>query len=131
MAKLADFNTRDRAEEGTRVDLLLPSGEPSGEWVQVRSYMATVAQQARFDVERRRAEKGEALTYDDTQRLEAESRAALVKGWSFEDECTPDNVKAWLYGAQTVSNQIMVVATQDERFFGKGSPVSTSGPKAS
>lgn len=93
--------------------------------------MATVAQQARFDVERRRAEKGEALTYDDTQRLEAESRAALVKAWSFEDECTPDNVKAWLYGAQTVSNQIMVVATQDERFFGKGSPVSTSGPKAS
>lgn len=33
MASLADFNTRDRAEEGTRVDLLLPNGEPSGEWV--------------------------------------------------------------------------------------------------
>jgi len=131
MASLADFNTRDRAEEGTRVDLLLPNGSPSGEWVQVRSYMATVAQQARFDVERRRAEKGDKLSYDDTQRLEAESRAALVKAWSFEDPCTPENVKAWLYNSQTVANQIMVVATQDERFFGQGSPASTDGPKAS
>lgn len=131
MASLADFNTRDRAEEGTRVDLMLPSGEPSGEWVQVRSYMATEAQRVRFDVERRRAEKGAALSYDDGQQLEAESRAALVKAWSFDDECTPANVKAWLYASQTVSNQIMVVATQDERFFGHGSPASTDGPKAS
>lgn len=43
MAKLADFNTRDRAEEGVKLDLLLPDGSPSGEWVQVRSYRSTIA----------------------------------------------------------------------------------------
>lgn len=33
MAKLSDFNTVDRAEEGVKIDLTLPNGDPSGEWV--------------------------------------------------------------------------------------------------
>jgi hypothetical protein len=130
MAKLADFNTIDRAEEGVKLDLLLPNGEPSGEWVQVRSYLSAHAQKTRYEVERKRAEKGDKLTFEDGQALEAEARAALVKAWSFEDECTPDAIKAWLLKAQKASQAIMVASTQDERFFGKPSTDSSDGAKA-
>jgi len=131
MAKLDDFNTTDRAEDGVKMDLLLPNGEPSGEWVQVRSYLSPVAQKARYEAERKRAEKGDKLTFEEGQRFEAESRAALVKAWSFDDPCTSDNVVPWLLKAQMVSQAIIVAATQDERFFGKPSPDSSAGPKAS
>jgi hypothetical protein len=130
MAKLADFNTTDRAEEGVKLDLLLPNGEPSGEWVQVRSYLSPIAQKARYEAERKRAEKGDKLTFEDGQALEAESRAALVKAWSFEDACTTDSVKAWLLTSQMVSQAIIVAATQDQRFFGKPSTDSSDGAKA-
>jgi len=130
MAKLADFNTRDRAEEGVKLDLLLPDGSPSGEWVQVRSYRSPVAQKARYEVERQRAEKGDKITFEEGQALEAKGRAALVKAWSFEDACTPDNVAAWLLSAELVSQAVIVAATQDERFFGKPSTDSSNGPKA-
>lgn len=83
----------------------------------MRSYLSPVAQKARYEAERKRAEKGDKLTFEDGQALEAESRAALVKGWSFEDACTLDNVKAWLLTSQMVSQAIIVAATQDQRFF--------------
>lgn len=117
MAKLSDFNTVDRAEEGVKIDLTLPNGDPSGEWVRVRSYLSPVAQRARYEAERKRAEKGDTLTFDDGQSLEAQSRAALVKEWSFDDECSVENVSAWLLKSQMVSQAIIIAATQDQRFF--------------
>jgi hypothetical protein len=81
-------------------------------------------------VERQRAEKGDKITFEEGQALEAKGRAALVKAWSFDDVCTPDNVAAWLLSAELVSQAIIVAATQDERFFGKPSTDSSSGPKA-
>lgn len=81
-------------------------------------------------MERQRAEKGERITFEEGQALEAKGRAALVKAWSFEDACTPDNVAAWLMASELVSQAVIVAATQDERFFGKPSTDSSSGPKA-
>ena len=55
--------------------------------------------------------------------------AALVGDWSFEEECTPENVQKLLREAPQLRDMIDRYASNDARFFTKPSSDSTTGRK--
>lgn len=103
--KLTDFYFADRHAEGTEMQILLPSGKESGEWLRVMGPDCDAAVQAgraytsavrKLDDDLRPLEKEcEAVEnfakYNDERsyRLEdlnTQLSAELVTGWSFDDE---------------------------------------------
>lgn len=126
MAKLSDFNTRDKANEGREFDIPTPDGKPSGEKITMlhatsdagRAGRAWAAQQIPMRL------KG----VDDAmerQRLQddllAETLAYLVTGWTLEDECTRENAAALFRNAPHLMDWADQVTVQSELFFGKAS----------
>lgn len=109
--KLSDFYFADRHAEGTKMPILLPSGEDSKEWLQVlgpdcdasikagRAYTAAVRA---IDVQLLPLEKeceaiGNYARYNDErgyllEDLNAQLAADIVTGWSFDDEFTKENL---------------------------------------
>ena len=125
------FYTRDKANEGRRVDLSLPDGKPSGEWLQVRSQwsdefratrdasMQAVVMTAGEDLDKRRDTA--------TERL-LDVRAALVAAWSFPEPCTREAVREFLRNAPQIAERLDRWAANDADFFRSGSPDSSRGP---
>ena len=113
--KLSDFYFADRHAEGTKMPILLPSGEDSGEWLQVvgpdcdqaviagRAYTAAVR---KVDDDLRPLEKEcEAIEnyakYNDQrgyllEDLNSQLAAEIVTGWSFDDEFSKESLIALL-----------------------------------
>lgn len=127
MSEFDAFKTRDRSNEGIKLDLVHPDGSPSDHWMIVRNFRSDAYRKALGKIQNRIAEKG---APDDVQRADdrMDLVASLVAVWSFKTEFTPANVKAFLADAQLVCEQVDRVAMDDERFFGKGSTPSTDGP---
>jgi len=55
---------------------------------------------------------------------------STISAWSFDQECTPENIRKFLTEAPQIVGMIDKVAGSDARFFGKGSTSSSAGPKA-
>lgn len=109
--KLSDFYFADRHAEGTRMSIMLPSGEDSGEWLQVigpdcdaaiqagRAYTAAVRKvdddllplEKECEAIKNYAKYNDQRGYliEDLNRQLAEK---LVIGWSFTDPFTPENL---------------------------------------
>lgn len=109
--KLSDFYFADRHAEGTRMAIKLPSGEDSGEWLQVigpdcdaaiqagRAYTAAVRKvdddllplEKECEAVKNYAKYNDQRGYlvEDLNRQLAEK---LVIGWSFTDPFTPENL---------------------------------------
>lgn len=105
---LKDFYFADRHAAGTKMPILLPSGEDSGEWLQVRgpdcdeaikagrAFTAAVRQ---IDVDLSALEKECEATKDytrwneqrgwRTEDLYQQLAVELICGWSFDDDYTP------------------------------------------
>lgn len=127
------FFTRGKANEGLQLPLYLPSGEKSEHWVRVRGVDSDIFRAA--DAEARR----EVFTIAALEDKEAKATAiadskrrlvaALVADWSFAQECTIENVMAFLKEAPHIMDAIDLAAGKRALFFGKGS--SSSQPSQS
>lgn len=126
------FFTREKANEGIRVPLHLPTGELSEHWIEIYgvdsdAFRIAEAMSRREGVRIAQIEdpaKRDTATAELTRRL----RAALVKGWSFDQECTPDNVAAFLREAPQIAEAIDRVSSNRALFFGIASLDSSRTP---
>jgi hypothetical protein len=134
MSRLSKYKTRARANEGVRVQLVDPStGKVGDDWVEVVSSLSDAFRDAR---DKALQDAGEtAAMGDQAKRKEAMAEvkacmhASLVRAWSFEEPCTPENVREFLKEAPQVSDAVTIAADDHRRFFGNGSTDSKSGPK--
>lgn len=109
--KLTDFYFADKNEAGTMMPILLPSGEDSGEWLQVMGPDCDAAIKAgrEYTTEYRRLqdslseldakckEKGDWTEYNEqlnygVEPLNIALAVKIVTGWSFEDEFSKEAV---------------------------------------
>lgn len=107
--KLTDFYYADRHSVGSRMAILLPSGEDSGEWLQVlgpdcnqsikagRAYTAAVRaiDESLVPLEKECEALGNYARYNDAREYQLEDishqfAAEVVVGWSFDEEFTKE-----------------------------------------
>lgn len=131
---MEQFYTRDKANDGVKVPLNTPDGKPTEHYIVIRSRWSDSFQAAQAEVHRNdlvaMAEKGKDAPAQDPVERHATLCAALVSGWSFEQECTPDNIREFLKQAPQLRDMIDRYASNDARFFGKPSSDSTAGRKS-
>lgn len=103
--KLKDFYFADKHEAGSRMPILLPNGEDSGEWLQVRgpdcdasieagrAYKAAVraVDASLEELEAACKAKGDYTEWNEERNIRVESlnrdlAAELVTGWSFDEK---------------------------------------------
>jgi len=128
------FFTRDTANEGVRVPLMLPNGEPSGHWMIIYGCDSDHFRAAEV-WSRREATKlmGLSETERDLAQMDLTHRlrAKLVKAWSFDQECTEENVLAFFRKAPQVGDAIDRIAGNRTLFFGLASATFTATPPTS
>lgn len=124
------FFTREKANEGVEVPLYLPSGEKSNHWIRIRGVDSDHFRLAEAD-SRRQAMN--IATIDDTlerAKAIADAKLALIAelviSWSFEQECTLENVKDFFRQAPQIADAVDQVASKRALFFGRGSSNSQS-----
>ena len=134
MSRLNKYKTRARANEGVRVHLVDPTTGAIGEdWIEVVSSLSDAFRDAR-DKALQDAGETSALGDEDKRKgaladVRERMHAALVKAWSFDEPCTPENVRAFLKEAPQVSDAVTIAADDHRRFFASGLTDSKSGPK--
>lgn len=129
------FFTREKANEGIEVPLYLPNGEKSNQWIRIRGVDSDHFRTAEADS--RRKAIGIATIEDSLERAKAIADAKLslvaelVISWSFEKECTLENVKEFFRQAPQIADAVDQVASKRALFFVKGSSNSQSSQNPS
>lgn len=129
------FFTRAKANEGIEVPLYLPDGTKSEHWLRVRGVDSDHFRLA--EAESKREAMRVAMMEDTLERAKAIADAkltliaALVISWSFEKECSVENIKEFFRQAPQIADAVDQVASKRTLFFGKGSSSSLSTPKPS
>ncbi len=127
---MEDFFTRDIANAGIVVELALPPGEKTDQWLRVLGIDSDVYQEAEAVHFRRNLEI--ALLKDEgvqkAARDEADRRlvASLVSSWSFSQPCTVDNVAAFFPRAPQI-RKLVDNASFNRALFFKRRPDNSSG----
>lgn len=131
------FHTRARANEGRRLPLFAPDGTPTEHWLQVRHVWSDAFTEAN-DIAMAGVQDAVLAAGGDSAKIAAAKReaqftlwAALVSAWSFESECTTENVVAFLRDAPQIGNALDRFAADSRRFFGNDSTSSTAGSSPS
>lgn len=123
--KLADFFTLDKAEAGAVVPLETPDGNPTGEWLKVVS-----RESERFRVASAMATRNAldiSKISDPEERIKAVEEqtsivcAKCVIGWSFDVECSFDNVIELVRNAPYIKDVIDKAISDRSLFFAKSS----------
>lgn len=121
------FTIRDRANEGVRLTLQSLDGKDTDHWLQVRHTWSDAFELA-HEVEMARLQDAVLAAKGDKAKvakakLDSKYRvmAALVAGWSFEEECTPEAVEAFLRAAPQLCDKLDRFAADSKGFFGTGS----------
>jgi hypothetical protein len=140
--KVTDFYTVPKSEAGVKVPLLKPDGSDSAEWLLVigpdsKRFGKAVAELNRGLADLKSSAPKDATSETDEDKELRDALAdellvdyveKLVIGWSFEDEFTPEALRALLENSPTIKLAIPNVTTDRSRFFGLDSPASTPGP---
>ena len=133
---MEDFYTRDKANEGQRLPLRTPDGQPTDHWLQVRHVWSDAFQSAEEasmrEIQERIVALGDKAADADIAKAKREGTnrllASLVSEWSFDEPCTPDAVAAFLDKAPQIAEQINRFAADAKRFFGSESPAGSGKP---
>jgi hypothetical protein len=129
------FFTREKANEGIEIPLYLPDGTKTEHWLRIRGVDSDHFRLA--EAESKREAMRVAMIEDPIERAKAIADAklsliaALVISWSFEEECTHENVKEFFRQAPQIADAVDQVASKRALFFGKGSSSSLGTPKPS
>lgn len=125
MSDMSKFFTRQTAGEGIKVPLSLPSGEESEHFFIVRGIDSDEFRDADARARRKALVISEIDDAEEKEDMVKESQldiiVSLVADWSFEEECTPDNVRKFLREAPQISDAVDRIATRRSLFFAKGS----------
>lgn len=130
---MEEFFTRNKANEGVVLPLSHPDGTASDHWIKVRGVDSDNFRRAESAANRKAVEL--AMIDDKEERenavrdVELECIASLVASWSFDKECTTDNVIAFLREAPQISDSVNRFAARRSEFFSKKSNSSTDGAK--
>lgn len=129
------FFTRKTSNEGIKVPLYYPgTNEPSGEWLMVAGMESDAFRQAEHQAKRKTFEIASMQEPDRTEahlELRRFVVASLVRGWSFEKECTPENVVEFLREAPQIEEAVNTIASKRHLFFVKESSSSVNMPDSS
>lgn len=129
------FHTRKAANEGIEVPLYTPQGEKTAHWMRIRGVDSDEFRLAEADSKRdvmRIAQienPRERLVEVELSKLKL--IAILVVSWSFEQECTLENVVAFLKEAPQIADAIDTAASKRSLFFAGRSSSSASTPSTS
>lgn len=129
------FFTRERANDGIEVPLYLPDGTKTEHWLRIRGVDSDHFRLA--EAESKRDAMRVAMIEDPLERAKAIADAklnliaALVISWSFEKECTLENIKEFFRQAPQIADAVDQVASKRALFFAKRSSSSLSTPKPS
>jgi hypothetical protein len=114
------FHTRTKANEGHKIPLYSADGQLTAHWLRVRGVDSDAFRKAQTRQTRRVAEIA-ALTpearEDAIMDATLEMQAALVAEWSFDMECTHDNVKTFLRDAPQIAAEVDKFASRRTFFF--------------
>lgn len=133
---MAEWKSRQKANEGARMEVAAPDGKHHGDWMQVLHVWSDAFKQAEERAAREIAEAtmGEAPDKAKAIAMQAKCRldilAAVVTAWSESAECTYDNVRALLEDEPGVADQLDKFAADRQRFFKIESPQPARGSKA-
>ena len=115
------FYTKPKAEEGVKIPLELADGTTTSEWLLVRGIDSEIFQRKQLEV---RGAILEAMKDNESdagfdllqQKHKADLLACLVADWSFDDECTENNIKEFLSNAPHIADKIDSISA-DRVFF--------------
>lgn len=129
------FFTRQTSNEGIKVPLYYPgTNEPSGEWIRVRGMESDVFRKAEHEA-KRKAVAIASLPEEERDAAHLELKRALVASlvidWSFEQECTLENVINFFREAPQIEDAINTIASKRHLFFVKESSGSVNTPDSS
>lgn len=117
------FYTRKSANDGVKLPLELPDGTPTDEWLIILGVDSDAFREAET-AELRRAIEADYSSDEERDRAANESKrrlaAALIGGWSFDEEKTPETAFKFLTEAPHIQRQVDMLAIQRKRFFKKG-----------
>lgn len=131
MGSMSRFYTRDGANEGTKIPLHHPDGSPSDDFLIIRSVdsdaFRDAESEAKRDILRSRGiddiEERKTLASVAGMRM----HVALIKDWSFDEECTEENIQIFLTGAPHIKDAIDQMASKRTLFVKKKSkPLKSS-----
>lgn len=119
----SDFFTVPAASEGRKLFLSLPDGSETDQYLTVLGIDSPAAQQALKDASqliRDETKKGDGDTQatDIDERANLMFRSALVVGWSFKPDCTPDAVRELLSNNPQLAVAVEQFAADRRRFYG-------------
>jgi len=128
---MEEFFTRDTANEGKRVPLFAADGSPTEHWLHVRSMQSDAfriadnrAKRAILQISQIEDPAERAAT---ATRLQSELIASLIADWSFDKECTLENVVEFLTKAPQIEDMVNQLAASKTYFYAKKSTSSTDG----
>lgn len=132
--KLSDFYFEDKAQAGTKMPILLPNGDDSGEWLNVVlpsadaaakagraflfAYQAVVSELEPLKAE---CEAGNDMTRyavllnDKCSDLNRQMAAEIVNGWSFEEEFSKEAFENLLRQYPALGNMVAGYQSQQRQ----------------
>jgi len=118
---MESFFTADDANDGTKLPLFAPDGKATEHWLLIRGVDSDAYRTSHTRV-LQNARKLKATDDDEeiakrTNEGLFELAVSLVGGWSFEQECTRENVSAFLKKAPQVIDPINEFAGNRSLFF--------------
>lgn len=123
------FFTRQRANEGARLDLTLPDGTPTEDFIMIRGVDSDAYRDALQAMNKRVLElskdpnvrdKARGVFADETDKLVG----SLIISWSFEDPVNDETIAKLFKEAPQIRNSIDALATKRSLFFRKTSTPS-------
>lgn len=118
---MKEFFTRQKANEGKELPLYLPSGEKSEHTIRVLGVDSDTFK--KNDAKAKREAMELSAIEDDKERQEALAKvqseliASLVVDWSFEQECTLENVVNFFKEAPQIQEAVNKFAANRRAFF--------------
>lgn len=127
---MEQFFTRERANEGIEIPLTLPDGTKSKHWIRILGVDSDLFRAA--ETAEVRAITAASMVKDQ-EKLDELNRTSkirllstLVIGWSFDMECTQDNVQHFLTEAPQIADAINELSSKRSLFFVNGSSKPSS-----
>ena len=129
---MEQFYTRDKANEGIALPLSLTNGEESEHSLTILGIDSDEFKWVNTDEQRKVSttlELAAKIEDEDERKKFIQKRGdesklailvALIKDWSFDQECTEENKTEFLKNAPQIADAINSYAADRKRFFGKG-----------
>lgn len=131
---MQSFYTRQKANDGKKVPLYLPDGTASEHWFVIRGIDSDYFRKAEAAGKRKAIEIAQIEDIneraEEIRTTELTCIAALIADWSFEEECTEENVVNFLREAPQIADMVNRYAARRADFFAIGSTNSADGSKA-